>query len=330
MAVTWISERVGYQGGPVNVGFVRLHGDQALVIDAGLDPDRARKVIRDLEDEGLRARALLLTHSHADHIGGAALLRRRCPLRVAAPTPEAGFIRFPSLEPFYLYGGAAAPGALTGKFLQAEGCAVDVEVDPGPWRLHDQAHRHAASRREPAARDEVAVALRLELLGLAGHSPGQVGLAVYEETAETPSVIFCGDAVFPADVWSKHGFVYFCDIDSSLDAIHRLGASPPGTLVAGHGVARGDAIQALLSANEDGLRQMADAVARVVEAHTDGVSAEELLTAVAEQRGARVGSPSDYFLARATVHAHLAYLEARGRVSMQVTGARLTWRPAEA
>ena len=36
LAVTWISERVGYQAGPVNVGFVRLRGDEVLLIDADL------------------------------------------------------------------------------------------------------------------------------------------------------------------------------------------------------------------------------------------------------------------------------------------------------
>jgi len=292
------------------VGVVRLHADQVLLVDAGLDPDRARRVMRDLDGEGLVARALLLTHSHADHIGGAATLRRRCPLLVAAPSIEAGFIRAPSLEPFYLFGGAAAPRPLTGKFLQAEGCVVDVEVEPGPWRVHEG----------------MAGTLRLELLDLAGHSPGQVGLAVRGACGDEGPVIYCGDAVFPDDVWHKHGFVYFADVPASLDTVTHLRALGPAVLVAGHGVADGrERVDALLTTNFEGLEAATESVAAALSGCAEGLTTEDVLTALTEHLGANVTSPTEFYLARATVQAHLARLEATGRAVMHVDRGRLLW-----
>ncbi|CAN5215462.1 hydroxyacylglutathione hydrolase [soil metagenome] len=59
-------------------------GDAAIV-----DPGEAQVVERALEERGLRLTAILLTHHHADHTGGAAELaaRHRCP--VYGPAGEA-------------------------------------------------------------------------------------------------------------------------------------------------------------------------------------------------------------------------------------------------
>ena len=206
---------------------------------------------------------------------------------------------------------------------------VDVEVDPGPWRLHEAGSR-STPRSESAHHEGPdphvdAPAFRLELLGLAGHSPGQVGLAVYEESETEPSVIFCGDAVFPAGVWAKHGFVYFCDIEASLDAIRRLASLSPATLVAGHGVARGSGVASLLKANEERLIETSIMVEEAVKAHADGVVSEELLVTLAQDRGITLASPPDHVLARATIHAHLSYLESEGRIALRVRENRLEW-----
>lgn len=347
MAVTWIGEHVGFQPGPVNVGAVRLHNDTVLLVDSGLDPDRGRKVLRDLEAEGLGARALLLTHSHADHMGGAAFLRRRGPLLTAAAPLEAALVRYPALEPFYLFGGAAPPHTLTGKFLQAEPCEVDLEPGPGPWevpRLLDPPGRPGrpalAALPDTAGDPSPLGGLSLEIVELHGHSPGQIGLVVAtrnEDSAgggpaggdEGPAhggpVVFCGDAVFPLSVWDKHGFVYFADVVRSLASIERLRSLKPRALVAGHGAAFGDEVGHLLDANVRGLEALSAEVETVLHSVTGGSSTEDVLAAVAERREVSLESPPEYYLAHATVQAHLARLESAGRVTMEVGQGRLLW-----
>ena len=53
----------------------RPGGDQAVVVD----PGDARPVIQTLQTQGLRLTAILITHEHADHVGGIAQLLRRWP-----------------------------------------------------------------------------------------------------------------------------------------------------------------------------------------------------------------------------------------------------------
>ena len=58
---------------PSRVGVYR-DGEAAWLIDSGSDKDAAKKVLKILGDLGLRLEAAIVTHYHADHTGGAALL----------------------------------------------------------------------------------------------------------------------------------------------------------------------------------------------------------------------------------------------------------------
>jgi len=104
--------------GPVNVG-VRVEGGEAVLVDAGGDDSAGRKILRSLEEEGVRLALIVSTHSHADHIGGNAFLQRRTGCRMYAPGVDRAFVEFPVLEPSYLYGGCP-PGPLSNKFLLAQ------------------------------------------------------------------------------------------------------------------------------------------------------------------------------------------------------------------
>ena len=65
-----------YMDCPSRVGIFR-DGDAAWLIDSGNDKDAAKKALGILEALGLRLEAVIVTHYHADHTGGAALLQQR-------------------------------------------------------------------------------------------------------------------------------------------------------------------------------------------------------------------------------------------------------------
>lgn len=58
--------------------------DQAVVVD----PGDAAPVLAFLEQQHLRLQAIVITHHHADHIGGIAALRERWPVPVYGPRAE--------------------------------------------------------------------------------------------------------------------------------------------------------------------------------------------------------------------------------------------------
>ena len=98
MSMEHITEQVAFIPGAVNVGVIKS-GAEAAVIDTGLDKDSGRAIRKALEDEGLALKAIVNTHSHADHFGGNDYLTRNLGAEVYAPEVEAGIIQNPILEP---------------------------------------------------------------------------------------------------------------------------------------------------------------------------------------------------------------------------------------
>jgi hydroxyacylglutathione hydrolase len=62
-----------------------LQGGQAVVVD----PGQAQPVLRMLQEHGVKLRAILLTHHHADHVGGVTELSRATGAAVYGPAREA-------------------------------------------------------------------------------------------------------------------------------------------------------------------------------------------------------------------------------------------------
>ncbi|GAB4246000.1 MAG: MBL fold metallo-hydrolase [Thermoleophilia bacterium] len=301
MSVHWLNGTTGYLPGAVNVGVVRLDGETVLLIDSGLDEDRARKVLNALEREGLRPAVLFLTHAHADHMGGARFLKRRTGVQIIAPSGEADFIRRPYLEPFALYGLADPPSELRSKFLMAESVEVDVETDEGPW-------------------SPVPDGPSLTVIGLAGHSPWQCGLTL-------GGVCFCGDALFPAQLWDKHGFIYHADISRCFSTFDRLAELAPDILVPAHGepAEPGDG---LIETNRRQLKAASDEVLDAVrETARTRAGTEDILAVLADRWGVDFRGLIDFSLARATLNAHLVYLEQAGAVKCRGEGGHLLWLP---
>ena len=66
-----------------------LHRDGLAAV---VDPGDGEVVLAALRERGLRLTAILITHHHADHIGGLAALRRVWDVPVYGPRAESGKI----------------------------------------------------------------------------------------------------------------------------------------------------------------------------------------------------------------------------------------------
>jgi hydroxyacylglutathione hydrolase len=149
--------------GPVheNCFIVRRDGaDRALVIDPG---DEAERLLAGIDDLGATVDAILLTHTHFDHIGAVAPVARATGAEVWVPELEKGvladinsYVPWPEFGPFEDYDAEHTLGG--GKRLQLAGFDIDVIFTPG-------------------------------------HSPGHVTYSIADEQA-----IFSGDVLFQGSV----------------------------------------------------------------------------------------------------------------------------------
>jgi hydroxyacylglutathione hydrolase len=122
--------------GPVqeNCWIVRDDGsDRALVIDPGEEPDRILGV---LEELGATAEAILLTHTHFDHVGAVAPVAKATGAPVYCPELEVPvladimrYVPWPGFGPYESYD--ADETVAGGEHLTLAGLEIDVIFVPG-------------------------------------------------------------------------------------------------------------------------------------------------------------------------------------------------------
>jgi hydroxyacylglutathione hydrolase len=149
--------------GPVaeNCFVLRREGSgSGLIVDPGEEPDR---ILKTVEEMGVRVEAILLTHCHFDHIGAVAPVATITGAPVYCPKLETpvladimAFVPFSGFGPFESYD--ADETVEGGETLELTGLTIDVIATPG-------------------------------------HSPGHVTYSVRDEEA-----IFSGDVLFQGSV----------------------------------------------------------------------------------------------------------------------------------
>jgi glyoxylase-like metal-dependent hydrolase (beta-lactamase superfamily II) len=140
--------------------FRRDGSDRALIVDPG---DEAPKLLGAIEDLGVTLDAILLTHTHFDHVGAVAPVAKATGAEVWVPKIERpvladimSFVPWPGFGPFESYD--AEHDLEGGEQLQLAGFDIDVLFTPG-------------------------------------HSPGHVTFSIPDER-----VVFSGDVLFQGSV----------------------------------------------------------------------------------------------------------------------------------
>jgi glyoxylase-like metal-dependent hydrolase (beta-lactamase superfamily II) len=281
--------------GGTNAGLI-VQARQAVLVDTGLDRDAAKKILRAIEGLSLRLGGIVITHAHADHFGGASLLRSRTGAPVYAPGLEAAIVANPLLEPLYLFSGALPPAALRHKFTLAEACPVDALIGPG----------------------EIAIGgVSIRAIPAPGHSPNQMMIA-------GGGVCFMADACFAPEILRKHGIPFYVDVTQAAATLTMLADldGSYGAFVPGHGEAV-SSIRAWAGENAARLAEIRQAVA---EALIDGSELGDILLGTTNRLNVAIESPVIYYLTQTTVLACLSALEAAGGATAQVIENRLYWR----
>jgi glyoxylase-like metal-dependent hydrolase (beta-lactamase superfamily II) len=126
----------GFTVGPVaeNCFFAAASGsDRAVVVDPG---EEAERLTGALDELGLTVEAILLTHTHFDHVGAVAPLARHTGAPVYCPELEKGvladimsFVPWPGFGPFESYD--ADELVAGGEHLTFAGLEIDVLFTPG-------------------------------------------------------------------------------------------------------------------------------------------------------------------------------------------------------
>ncbi len=205
MSLNEVSKDVYVLEGASNISIL-LYRDEALVIDTGLGDSGARKIRRWADENGIEIRWIINTHSHADHFGGNSYLLKKFPdIRILAPEIEDAFIKYPILEPTFLYG-ASPPEVLRSDFLMSQASPVHETLSPG--------------KKEIGPFD-------IEIVPLPGHSFNQIGV-IFDD------IFFVADSLFVPTLMEKYGVLYFTDFNEWLRTFEKLMEFTDFRFILGH------------------------------------------------------------------------------------------------
>lgn len=293
MAVEFLTERVGYLPGAVNIGVVRGSGSRFVLVDTGLNETSGKKAVKAVQELGGTVAAIVTTHAHADHFGANATVVKRTGARVYAPAVDEAVIRYPILQPSLLFAGASPPATLRGRFLLADASPVDEVIEGSVLMIDD---------------------VSFNVICLAGHSPNQLGFLI-------DGVFFSADVALPETVLEKYRIPYLYSVPDHLQAIETAGKVTADWVVPGHGV-----VSPSLSATLESNRQLVLEVAqRLLNFASQPATASVLMARLLDSYDAPAGDHSAYFLLHPTTFAFLSYLFDAGAVDSAIEGHETVW-----
>lgn len=287
-----VSNNSYYVNCPAKIGLYRCEDNGVYLIDSGNDKEAGRKVRQILDKNGWTLRAILVTHSNADHIGGCRYLQAQTGCAIYAPGIECDFTRHTLLEPSFLYGGYP-PKALRHKFLMAQSAdARELTADTLPEGF--------------------------ESIPLPGHFFDMVGL-------HTPdNVVFLADCLSSRETLEKYriGFIY--DVQAYIDTLEKVKELEASCFVPAHAAVCED-VREIAQYNIDTVREIAD---RIVSVCSEPQSFEIILKRLFDEYSLEL-SLEQYALVGSTVRSYLAYLLDKGRLCVKCENNMLLWEAAD-
>ncbi len=275
--------------GAVNIGIIE-GSDGVYLIDSGGDKDAGRKLYKVVRESGRKIKAVINTHSNADHIGGNAYLQNNAGCEIWTSQTEASFTETPLLEPSFLWGGFPFK-ELRSKFFEAKASHVDRIISED-------------SKIEG-----------LNFIGLPGHFFNQYGILTDD------GVFFLGDSLFGEDIIKKYGLPFIYDVEAFIGSIEKIMAVKADYYVPCHGDLVND-VSKIAALN---LNTVAEAVRDILRLICDEIIFEDLLKFFCDERKITLNH-GQYVLVGSTVKSFLSYLYNNGKAEYKFRDNRMYWK----
>ncbi|MCK8060018.1 MULTISPECIES: MBL fold metallo-hydrolase [unclassified Fusibacter] len=198
----------------INVMLYRLNEKEWLMVDAGYDLDKAKQLVRHLQQDDQKISHLILTHAHSDHCAAAGFIKKSFDTLLYASDIERQFIEHPHL--------------------------MGLFVNPSyPFKaILDIRHRPTPVDHTLTS-DLTIDNITFKLVDLKGHSPNMIGIITPDE------VFYVSDAYVGIDYLNSTKILYSYDLKSDFETKDNLKQVGASYYLPSHGELHSDHIQVI-------------------------------------------------------------------------------------
>jgi len=276
---------------PARMGLYVKNGTDAYLFDSGNNKEAGRKVRQVLENNSFTLKAIINTHSHADHVGGNAYLQKYYGCKVYAPGIESAITKYTILEPSGLYGGFPHKD-LKHKFVMAEESDCEdlysnLENLPG----------------------------ELEFISLPGHAFDMIAIKTSDD------ILFIADSVSSAATIEKYKIGYMLDIKSQLETLEKLSQLRASLFVPAHADPTYD-LSELISLNTCSIFETKSMILSIIE---KPCVFDEILSKVFSAYNLTM-TIEQHALIGCTVRSFLSWLYNCGEAAIEICDNLLLWK----
>ncbi len=266
-----------YIDSPSKIGVVKLSNSNVCLIDSGNNKETGKKIKKILDAESWNLTKILVTHSHADHIGGNKYLADQYGCKIYAHEIECDFTRHTILEPAFLYG-ANPPVELRHKFLLAEKSDADFLT------LDDLPEGFSAFE-------------------MPGHTFNMVGYRTPDDA------VFIADCLSSVETLDKYGIGYIYDVEEYLNTLEKVKRLDAKIFIPSHAPATDD-ISPLADYNIKKVNEVCEAIVDICE---EPKTTEDILSELFEKYSLTMNF-EQYALVGSALRSYLTYLSSKGKI----------------
>ncbi|MBQ7897615.1 MAG: MBL fold metallo-hydrolase [Clostridia bacterium] len=272
---------------PSKIGIIRKE-KEVILVDGGSSKDSAKKTLKAVSDEGWTVKSIIITHSHADHIGGVKYLADNTGARVYAKGAECDFTRHTYLEGAYIWGGFPHKD-LRSHFFLAPPCGV-LSIE----EFEEEG---------------------VSIIDLPGHSFDQIGVKVSDGT------VFVADALASEATLEKYGVSFLYDVKSYLETLEKLKTLDGKVFLPSHNEPQ----RSITNLAEKNVEKTLEICECIVELLDTPLTFDELLKGVFD-RYSLILSTGQYSLVGATLRSYVSYLWDEGRIEPVIDDNLMKWK----
>lgn len=279
-----VADHTYYIECPAKIGIYE-DTDGVYVIDSGNDKEAGRKIKKILEQKNWTLKAILNTHSNADHIGGNQFLQKRFNCPIYSTSMENAVIENTILEPSFLYGGYPF-SALRHKFLMAQSSQT----------------QNIAEAKLPDG---------FEILSLPGHFWDMIGFKTPDD------VYFMADCISSETILNKYHISFIYDVKKYLETLDYISTLQGKLFIPAH-TETTENIAALADINR---KKVYEIIELIVSFCQTASTAEEVLKKIFDHYNL-VMDASQYVLVGSTIRSYLSYLVDEQKLTTEIVDNR--------